>query len=170
MKSTSIFFNSLVANIFVIMLVVVSSCAGEDFFPGGTTVEGVSYRFDNSTKEATATGYVVVNGKLLTNISLPDQLTSANLAYKVTAIGDLAFAGASACESVEIGANVRTIGEMAFSGCTAIKVIKIEGSIAPLLPEDAFEQKVYDSATLILPRGCDITSSNWLKFTNIVEL
>lgn len=170
MKTISIFPNSIITILFTFIIVTLYSCAGEYFTPGGTAVDGISYTFDNDTNEAAATGYIVKDGNLLTKICLPDKITSANLTYTVTAVGDMAFVGASACEIVEIGANVKTIGVRAFSGCTAIKVVRLGGIVAPALPENAFELEVYASATIIIPKGCDISSTAWSKFNNIVEL
>lgn len=168
MNTTTIF---SVIKTFVVSAIVFAmhSCAGETLIISGTVADGVSYTFDNDTKEAIATGYVVVDGGLLTKIYLPDELTSANNKYRVTAVEGMAFVGASACETVEIGANVRTIGAKAFSGCTAIKVVKINGLLTPVLSENVFEPEVYTSATLFVPDGCDISSTNWCKFNNIVE-
>lgn len=171
MKTTSIF-SVIKTFVFATIILAMQSCASETLITIDSVADGVKYTLDDETKEATAVGYIEEGGNRLTKINVRKELSdsSGNLKFTVTAVGDMAFAGATACERVEIGANVRTIGVKAFSGCTAIKVVKLNGTIAPTLPEDAFEAEIYSSATLIIPKGCDITSTTWSKFKDVVEI
>ena len=61
-----------------------------------------------------------LNGKKVTNLLIPDSVTS---------IGDAAFANCINLKSITIHDGVKTIGEDAFSGCSKVETIYIGNSI-----------------------------------------
>lgn len=166
MKISNVF-TAIVSTIIVSIAVIMSGCAGEELRYSAINYGGVHYEIENN--EATATGYLIENGEVKKSLSLPDKIVASNLSFKVVAVADKAFVGGQ-WETVTLGANVRSVGNEAFSGCKNLIGICFEGSIPPSLPENAFDPETYRLAILCIPVGCNIISSNWLKFRNIVEL
>ena len=64
-----------------------------------------------------------INGKLLTNLIIPDGVTS---------IGDYSFVGCTSLISVTIGNSVTSIGEYAFYKCTSLTSVTIGDSVTSI--------------------------------------
>jgi len=103
-------------------------------------------------------------------------LKSVNLSH-VKTIGYCAFHSCSKMESVSIGSGCSSIDSEAFSYCPDIKEVHIvyNGStdiFSVALPTDAFDEEVYQNATLYVPTGSKdriLHLAGWKKFQNIVE-
>ncbi len=162
-------FNALSLFASIILAAVMISCAGERLTFPGTREKGVTYEFNNEKSEATVTGYYVNDGVIIKNLEIPTEITVGKDRYKVVAIADKAFVGGP-WESVVLGANIRTIGNKAFENCVDIKIIRIEGNTPPVLPKDAFDSSVYESATLFVNTGINLEGTNWENFTNLHPL
>ena len=90
------------------------------------------------------------NGTLLTNLIIPDSVTSISarvfeyctgitsitIPDSVTSIGEAAFRGCSGLTSVTIGNSVTSIGNYAFCNCTSLKSITIPDSVTSITPGD----------------------------------
>ena len=161
-------FSSIFACLNLILALMLPSCSGESITYTGKQQDGVSYSFDNDKSEATATGYYVQDGKILTDIVLPEYIEAGNEQFKVISIADRAFVGGPFV-SVTVGGNVRTIGNEAFADCDDIKTVNLEGKKLPLLPENAFDKTVYDNARLIIGTGIDVKGTGWEKFANVSD-
>ena len=85
-------------------------------------------------------GQVYLNGELLTDLVIPEDvtqikqgvfvnrtcLTSLTVGKDVTEIGDYAFKNCTALTSVTMGENVTSIGASAFEGCTSLTSIELD--------------------------------------------
>lgn len=96
---------------------------------------GETFSSNDMKYEITSSGKVTVTGYTSTSatmVTIPATVTYGGVTYKVTAIGDGAFAGNTKLKTVIIGDNVTEIGSKAFykcasltevKGCTAVKTI-----------------------------------------------
>lgn len=149
---------------------MISSCAGEEIVVVGIDQDGISYSVEHTTHEATAKGYYAKDGgHVVNNLRIPAEIEVSRVTYKVVAVADRAF-GEGQWESVVFGNNIKTIGKEAFVNCSDIKTIRIEGSILPTLSETAFENSVYENATLIINNGMEVDGTPWQRFVNISKL
>ncbi len=62
-------------------------------------------------------------------IVIPERVSLAGVAYEVCAVGDGAFEGCSALESVLLPDTVRRIGAFAFFGCSSLKRVEASGVV-----------------------------------------
>lgn len=62
-------------------------------------------------------------------IAIPDRVTLDGAAYEVCAVGDGAFEGCAALESVLLPDTVRRIGAFAFFGCSSLKRVEASGVV-----------------------------------------
>lgn len=161
-------FHLISAFLGMMLAFVLSSCAGESITYTGKQQDGVSYSFDNDKSEAIATGYYVEDGKVVTDIVLPEYVEAGKEQFKVVGIADRAFVGGPFV-SLTLGGNVRSIGNQAFADCNDIRTVRLHGERLPLLPENAFEQTVYDNARLIVSSGVDVKGTGWEKFANVSD-
>lgn len=169
---TKNFFSAIFAYPYLMLTLMLTftSCASEELKTYFTSKnqDGVSYSLDNDKFEATAYGYYVKDGIIIKEIVLPAEVEAGSDKFNVVAVADRAFADGP-WVSVTIGKNVRTLGYGAFVDCNDIKTVKLEGTQLPLLPENAFEQTVYDNAKLIVSDGVDVTGTGWEKFVNVSD-
>lgn len=63
------------------------------------------------------------------DVNIPDVVSNHGLKYKVTAIGNGAFAECEKLRSISISEGVKSIGEEAFAGCSALEEIKLPKSV-----------------------------------------
>ena len=97
-------------------------------------INGINYRLDKDR----LTAEVICNeGDYSGNIVIPDTVVSDNLSYKVTSIGDAAFARCTSLISVIIPDSVTSIGEDAFYECSSLTSITIPESVTSI-GEEAF--------------------------------
>ena len=99
-------------------------------------------------------------------------LTSVTIGNSVTSIGEFAFYGCSGLTSVTIPNRVISIGEGAFSGCINLLTIISKMVNVCNIPENCFEQYVYNNATLYIPQGTTYkykVIDYWTKFLWIEE-
>lgn len=157
------------AVIIVILMTLMQSCAEESLRLTGCNAYNVIYSLDNSTMEATATGYLLKNGDPLENVYLPDEVVAANLHYKVVAVDSHVFCD-SQVFNVEFGSNFKFIGEEAYKGCREIRYVKFTSMTPPILPQNGFDQTTYEKATLIIPEDCNIHNTTWENFHKIVRI
>lgn len=66
---------------------------------------------------------------------IPETVSAHGLKYKVTAIGDGAFAHSSALTSVSIPETVKSIGEGAFRGCSALSEVSLPPTLTRIAPQ-----------------------------------
>lgn len=80
-----------------------------------------------------------------TQISIPDTIDG----YKVTAIGENAFANCSSVTDIVLSKNIITIGRRAFYSCTSLTEIRIPSSV------ETFGEQIFYKATLLKTVYCD---------------
>jgi thiol-disulfide isomerase/thioredoxin len=146
--------------------------------------------YANGYKVVSIAGYAFYRLIKLTQVVIPEtvkdvyfrsfiwctRLESVDLSH-VGFIGTGAFYGCSKLERVSIGSGCSSIGSEAFASCPDIKEVHIvyNGStdiFSETLPADAFDEEVYQNATLYVPTGSKdriLHFAGWKKFQNIVE-
>ena len=162
---------SIIKTIAVILMsafigTALQSCSGESIVFLQINENNILYALDNDNYEATATGYFVKDGKLIDRLDILDDVTAANLTYRVVGIADRAFVNVP-CQMVSIGINVKVIGSGAFSGCSDIATVVINGTSVPLIHDDSFDKNTYENAILMVPNGCSIEGTPWQSFSHI---
>lgn len=97
-------------------------------------IDGINYRLDKDK----LTAEVIWNGSDYSgNIVIPDTVVSDTLSYKVTSIGNAAFARCTSLLSIVIPDNVTSIGDDAFYECSSLTSITIPKGLTDI-GEDAF--------------------------------
>ena len=105
-----------------------------------------TYATSNQMSEIPATKHLLVNGIEITNLTIPDgvttigdgafqnctSLTSITIPDSVTSIGDGAFQNCTSLTSVTIGNSVTYIGVYAFRVCTSLTSITIPDSVTEI--------------------------------------
>ena len=89
----------------------------------GNIVSWLGISFASSLSNPCYRGHLFFNGKLVTDIVIPDGVTS---------IGNYAFYSCSRLNSVEISDSVTGIGVGAFDGCTSLTSITIPNSVTSI--------------------------------------
>lgn len=108
----------------------------------GTKVDGIYYLFDSTNKTATVTcDYVLYYRGTIDYwkeadysgaIEIPSEVTYNDVTYKVTGIGDVAFARCTAVTSISIPESVVSIGYSAFLNCSGLPSISIPNDITSI--------------------------------------
>ena len=99
-------------------------------------------------------------------------LTSVTISNSVASIGYGAFGNCTSLTSVTIGNSVTSIGEEAFEDCNKLLTIISRMVNVCTIPENCFEQYVYNNATLYVPQGKTYkykAIDYWTKFLTIEE-
>ena len=94
---------------------------GWKLFFYSTKTNGIIYTVDTETQTAAVTG--ADSG--ITAATIPATVNINGMDYPVTAIGDGAFSGCSALQSVTLPEGLQNIGERAFSYCDALQSVAI---------------------------------------------
>ena len=116
-----------------------------------TENSGLTYKvtaYSANDKSVTVTGA----SKQLTSIVIPDTIVYRKETFKVTAIGDSAFANQASLTSVTIGKNVTTIGAKAFFNAKKLKKITFQGAAVKTIGKDAFKN-IDKKATFTMPKA-----------------
>ena len=98
-----------------------------------TSVDGIWYDFNSSTKTATVTyqgsKYSTYSDEYSGNVTIPASVTYSGENYSVTSIGYGAFEKCSSLTSVTIPNSVTSIGEYAFYDCSGLTSVTIPNSV-----------------------------------------
>ncbi|MBP5528192.1 MAG: leucine-rich repeat protein [Bacteroidales bacterium] len=106
-----------------------------------------------------------------TVLLLPDTVEHEGLRYAVTALADSAFMGHDEIEKVYIPATVTHIGDNAFAGCLALQSLTVLTAVPPEAFPASFD-RVDARLRLTVPCGSGNAYANdaeWLYFRNIIE-
>lgn len=109
------------------------------------------------TYSSSRTYQLYLNGKEITNLVIPDDVTS---------IGSYIFSYCSSLTSVTIGSGVTNIGEHAFSGCQNLADVYLLPENAPEIGSSAFYT---NNITLHVPNASYLKQP-WVSFGTIVPL
>ena len=90
-------------------------------------IDGIYYKFDQTTKTATVTNNY--RGNYRGTVNIPSVVNYNGDAYTVTNIGVQAFANCSGLTSVTIPNSVTSIGAEAFNGCSGLTSVVIPNSV-----------------------------------------
>ena len=97
-------------------------------------INGINYRLDKET----LTAEVIWNeGDYSGDVVIPDTVVSDTVSYRVTSIGDAAFARCTSLISIVIPDSVTSIGDDAFYECSSLTSITIPESVTSI-GKDAF--------------------------------
>lgn len=88
-------------------------------------IDGVNYKLNSSTKEATVTS-LSGSGKYTGHIAIPSSITVNGTEYSVTSIGKSAFQECIGLTSLTIPNSVTSIGDYAFENCSGLTSTSIE--------------------------------------------
>ena len=148
---------------------------GEEAFSGCTGLEKVCINdlvawcgIDFGSADANPlyyAGNLYLNGKLLTDISIPTEVekvkdyafyncngvTNIDIVDGVKSIGSNAFYGCSNLETLYISNTIESIGDYAFAECNNILDIKIGSKKAITASENIFSSDAYNNACLYVP-------------------
>ena len=80
-------------------------------------------------------------------------LQSIDIPANVKTIGSLTFYGCIALQSIDIPAGVKTIGKEAFEDCKALKTVTVHWDTPLTVPGDVFKDVNTDNVTLKVPKG-----------------
>lgn len=114
-------------------------------FQGCTNIETVTFHSNNANDaEVTISDNMFVDCTKLTSIDL------SNVSLKDGKIGENAFKGCTALETVTFAANTKTISKNAFFGCSALTAVDLTSTQTETIEQSAF-QNCTSLATLSLP-------------------
>lgn len=108
-------------------------------------------------------GDLYIDGRPLTFIDIPEG---------VEAIGNYAFYGSPAIETVRLPSTMKTIGEETFISCVNIKDVYSLNTTPPAIKESTFGERTEQTAKLHVPTGATVDywiDKNWTKFLSIDE-
>lgn len=100
----------------------------------------------------------------LVKVELPDEIKE--IEYN-------AFYGCTSLETITIPNSLSKISDDAFSGCSSIKSVIVRQNSPIEIPGHLFEEIIYNSATLYVPKGrlkYYEEASVWSNFSSIVEI
>ena len=103
------------------------------------------------------------------DIVIPEEVTYDEVTYRVTSIGNQAFAG-SDISSLVLPSSIQSISDWAFSQCYNLGTVTSQIEVPFEIPYSVFED-IYNRATLRVPVGTRETYANtypWSCFTTIV--
>ncbi len=119
-------------------------------------IDGVYYNIAGDSAEVT---YAAENSISYTgSVIIPDAIVHNNVTYRVTAIGQSAFAYCTDLTSVMLGDNIRRVGAFAFNHCTSLTWVIFGEKVATI---DAFA--FYNCAalpSLDLPASLDVIANS----------
>jgi len=120
-------------------------CIGLSAYAESVNIGGIYYYYTTSSSSSNRTATVTSLSGLSRNVVIPSQIEIENTTYRVTKIGDGAFANRTSLESITIPASVTEIGTktewnssdqegtyLPFYGCTSLKSIIFEDGTANL--------------------------------------
>ena len=95
-------------------------------------VNGIYYQLDSVNHTATIVKDTIDGYQSLTEVIIPETITSEDVTYTVTAIGDDAFAGCTALTTVELPNTLEVIGYRAFEA-SGLTQITLPGSVTDII-------------------------------------
>lgn len=91
------------------------------------------------TGKTRTAAYQRSTSKSVRKVTVPSIVSIQGKTYRVTSIGDSAFAGNNKLVEVTIGKNIKSIGKKAFYGCKKLEKVKI-GKNVTIIKENAFRK------------------------------
>ncbi len=122
---------------------------------------GLAYTVNSDNQSCTITG---IGTCLDTHVVIPTQIES----YKVTDIGDKAFADCTDITAIEIPSTVKTIGTRAFYGCTGIAEITIPASVNSISTQIFY--KASNLSTVYYNSSYSSSENQFLNLNHITKI
>lgn len=94
-----------------------------------TEIDGIYYNLDADALTAEVSPVPDGVTKYTGGVTIPSSVTSGDVTYSVTSIGDNAFHYCSNLTSIVIPPSVTNIGERALNGCTNLESVTIPNSV-----------------------------------------
>lgn len=158
--------SSLLQALILVIAIALTACtSGETLIVTQKNIENVIYRLNDDNDTASAIRYQATGEATPPELIIQGIVKANDKTYKVTSIGPKAFIDLD-ITSIMLGENLLTIEKEAFKYCTGITEIDFSGEVLPTLSVDAFETSVYETATLIVPKGTELPFP-WSNFKNV---
>ena len=151
---------------------------GIGYMKTGTNTVTAVYGFRTLEGDLSIPRAVIDNGTTYRVTAIGDDafasiggITSVTIPSTVKTIGETAFYACQSLESVEIGSGVTSIGSMAFADCGALTDVTCLATTPPTIADSDCFDPSYDTATLHVPNASinAYKAANWWKlFTSIV--
>lgn len=151
---------------------------GIGYMKTGTNTVTAVYGFRTLEGDLSIPRAVIDNGTTYRVTAIGDDafasiggITSVTIPSTVKTIGETAFYACQSLESVEIGSGVTSIGSMAFADCGALTDVTCLATTPPTMADSDCFDPSYDTATLHVPNASinAYKTTNWWKlFTSIV--
>lgn len=158
--------SSLLQALILVIAIAFTACtSGETLIVTQKNIENVIYRLNDDDDTASAIRYQATGEATPPELIIQSFVKANDKTYKVMSIGPKAFIDLD-ITSIMLGENLLTIEKEAFKYCTGITEIDFNGEVLPTLSIDAFETSVYETATLIVPKGTELPFP-WSNFKNV---
>lgn len=189
--------NDMNKTAFTLLLILLMSMVRLQAFAEWVTstkvqVDSLYYYLDDDSLQAQVTS--VPNGKYAGDIVIPVEFTYEGKVYRVTSIGNAAFATCFVLTSISIPNSVTSIGKAAFSFCNSLYDVTIPASVTSIgasafyysnwlttvtalnpvpvtIPESVFTNQ--SDVTLYVPKGSKTayqSADYWKDFKEIIEI
>ena len=121
-------------------------------------IDGMYYNLNSDEVSVSLTYKSMTEFVYTGDVVIPSSVKYRGRSYKVTAIGDDAFAGCEELTSVSIPDEVETIGSYAFAGCDGLTSITIPGGVKTI---KAYAFNICESlSSIVIPQNVQTIEDN----------
>ena len=113
------------------------------------------------------------SGHYQDNVVIPATIAYHGWQFLFTAVGDMAFNGATGLTGVTLPASIKTVGQGAFGACPDLATVTCLALRPPQLADDSFDDHTLQTAVLRVARALMPvyrSDENWGRFAHIIPL
>ena len=113
------------------------------------------------------------SGHYQDNVVIPATIAYHGWQFLFTAVGDMAFNGATDLTGVTLPASIKTVGQGAFGACPNLATVTCLALRPPQLAADSFDDNTFQTASLRVARALVPiyrSDDNWGRFAHILPL